>query len=189
MLFVCSCFFRQHRRPAERNGRGPAYPKARFTGKPQDLLKTAMRNVDLGLGNKERARVRKDGINLLEKFPDVLDLVRHPEREDKVHALRDPDVALLGALKADAAGHAGLFRAPVQDIEHLLLNVHGDDGARIAHHLRHGDRKIPHAAADVRRRHPVPEIGSEHLLRLVKDAAKRVVERIRQPPRADVVLP
>jgi hypothetical protein len=47
----------------------------------------------------------------------------------------------------DASSHTRLLGPPPHAIEHLLLEINGNHLAVIADHLRHCNRKQPHAAA------------------------------------------
>ena len=80
-------------------------------------------------------------------------------------------------------GHRGSLP---QHVQHLLLEIDGDDLAAVPHDLRHRNRAEAHATANIHHGHARPDVWADDLFRVVEKSADRIVYEVAAPPGANV---
>ena len=73
---------------------------------------------------------------------------------------------------------------PIQNIEHLLLQIDGNDAAPLTHAPRHRNGKETHAAAEIKHRRTGLDIGVEDLIRIMNPASEAMIDKVATPTRA-----
>ena len=75
--------------------------------------------------------------------------------EDKVRLLANADVVGLAKNSLDSIGNTAFAGAFCKCLNHLWLNINGNDFAGIADHPRHCYREEAQACADINDSHPL----------------------------------
>ncbi len=144
-------------------------------------------NVHSGFGHEQSAVGLEAAMDLAQQAAQVRHFVKHGKGECEVGLKNDPQPVLLAPMELDSVGHTRLECSPLQHVEHLLLKINGDHSALLADHPRHGNREPTHPAAHVQRGHAGLDVRPNDLLRIVNQAAERIIDRKpNQPPGAYV---
>jgi hypothetical protein len=127
-------------------------------------------------------------VHLQEKGRLVGYLVEHPEGEGEVG--RAEDARALGdrAMEPDPRDQPRLPGSGPQSVQHLLLHVHGDDRARLPHHLGQRQRKEAGSAAQVDRHVALVDESLEDPPGVIEQLADRSGEPAGMLGRTDVVM-
>ena len=145
-------------------------------------FKTSERHVDFWLDEPKPALLLQESEDLVEEAGFVRHLVDHPEDEGEVGRPLDAQALLLTAVRDDPVGHPRLRGAPHESVEHPLLEIDRNDFAAGTGQPRHGDREVPHPAADIDRGYSGSQVGGKEGLRVVKKAAQGIIEAVAEPP-------
>ena len=122
---------------------------------------------------------------MLEKSGTVWYFVEHIAGKRKINRVVGSDILILASIGANAVCNVRSNSPIHHNVEYLLLEVYGDDGARVAYQASHSDGEISHATAEVEKGHSRFDVGVQNRFRLVEQAAKTVVECIGKPPRTN----
>ena len=146
------------------NARFLDHPKFQLLGRGNRLLERLAWDMDLGLGHEELPARREAGVDLAQK-PQLSGHFMRPGRSRPGHRSQGDPARTYGP-------GCGILCTSPQHVEHLLLEIGGDDPALAPHQLRHGDGEHPHTAAHVHGGHSRPDVWPEDLLRVVEKAAQ-----------------
>ena len=134
-------------------------------------------NVEGRFGQQQVAAAFQAIVNLAQQAALIGHFVKHRKAEREVGLGIDPEPIPL-ALDGSRCGRPlPPFPPPPQHVEHLPLEIHGDHFAAVANHAGHGDREPAHAAAHVQHGHAGLDVWPDDLLRIVKPAPQRNVDR------------
>ena len=103
-------------------------------GDVQHFLEVISGDMELGFGQKERARFFENRLDLREKESFIRSFMSHPEGQGEINFIVVADVVLIAEQGGDAAGDPCLFGPLHQGVQHLLLQINGNNLAGFANH-------------------------------------------------------
>ena len=159
--------------------------KTDFGGYGKGLSESPFGNMELGFHKKELGFGLETGFDLPKELGTVRYFVEHIAGKRKISGGVDADIVRGTSIGTNAVSKVSSGGSLHHNIESLLLEVYGYDGACFAYQVCHGDGEVSHATAKVEKGHSRGYVRVQNRLRRVEQAAKTVVECIGKPPRTN----
>ena len=142
--------------------------KADFGGYGKRCGEGTFRDMKFGLHNKESSLRLEGRAYLPEKSGTVWYFVEHIAGKRKINRGVGSDILIITSIGTNAVGNVRSGSPIHHYVEYLLLEIYGDDGARVAYQAGHGDREESHATAEVEKGHSGFDVRVQNRLRLVE---------------------
>jgi hypothetical protein len=135
--------------------------------------------VKLRLDNQKPSLRLECRGNLSQESNSVWNLMDHVECEGKIHLLGYAYPFRLSFVQDDARAQSGMFALLPQDLQHLILDVHGDHLSVFAYHFGHSQGEHAGTAAQIQDRLALFDVFSNNLARIVDGSSDPIVEEPR----------
>jgi hypothetical protein len=164
--------------PTQGDGGRLLHHESFLPARPDRPGEARLRHVEFRLDKEKTAVCLEKGKNLAKETGFVRYFVGHPEGKNEIGRPLDPQALFPAAVKDDPVGHPRLEGPPSQGIQHLLLEIDGDDLPFRTSQLRQADGKVPHSAAYINGSHAGLHKGGKETFRVMKKAAHGIVEAV-----------
>jgi len=112
--------------------------------------------------------------------------MHHPKGECKVRDTFETEAVRRTSTKVDSVRQALTLDSMPRPLDHLRLNIQGDDAPRGPNKIRQSDAEVTQAATDIDRRITWGDEVAQDRARPVQQLTEWVIEGIPTPPRARV---